>query len=199
MTYFIFCKRMKTAVYSIVACLLLTTVWTSGISYAAYGWWGWSTIKSSVTTSTGFLKRDVCPDGDRSLSYYDGSCGDYTAQSASEQPSDQPPVSPYERRIAKYRESEQAFDDFLQEKREMIDERGPIVPYYELVLPIRYRLALNRIDRIMEQWLDNGTTTEKAKLLVAKIEWMKMNRQMNDNLRLLLSYIQDKAVSLMPL
>ena len=62
----------------VLALVLIALVSFSSVGFAQYGWGGWGGWSSNGWGgSISFaLNRDVCPNGDKTPSIFDGSCGD---------------------------------------------------------------------------------------------------------------------------
>jgi len=181
---------MKYMSLSIVAIILASTI-LQPVTFAAYGWW-WS----SVSTSNKFLSRDVCPAGDSSSSYYDGTCS-----SPSLEPENQIVFSTQEYRPAKEQVTgilspEDELDTWIVERKIALEKALDKNEQKVLNMPIRYRMVQKEVDTIMSRWGDLDETVRhiKSVKLINKIDLIITSKKLSPKLLTIIKYIQDKAV-----
>lgn len=157
-------------------------------TFAAYGG-GWS----SVSSSSNFLSRDVCPSGDSSSSYYDGTCGSVeeehlsTAEEKEEAVTNQEEIS-----FVSTNDAEQ----WIVERKEVLEQAIETNEKKVLNMPLRYRMFQKQVDGIMNTWndLDWQVRHKKSVKLIKKINVVLASKKLSPKLLTIVQYIQDKAV-----
>lgn len=184
--------------------LILASVIVGGMclsgpqTFAAYGGWGgWSSISTSS-----FLKKDVCRDGDTSASYYDGTCEWVVHESA---------IKKAEETVIEKKdtgEEKKAIPEIFSlvpvsidpqrviERKNELEEKIAKNNIAVLNMPIIYRPTQIKIETIMSRWdgLDQELKDKKAIILIDKIDTLLETKKLPEKLRIIVQYIQDKAV-----
>jgi hypothetical protein len=181
---------MNYVALSVVAMISLSSL-AQPVVFAAYGGgWGGSSISSS-SSSTSALKRDVCPDGDKSPTYYDGSCASTRTTPSSEPTFVTQSVSTTDV-VAPTEQVEEWIVERKKQLQEAIDKNSQQV----MDMPMRYRSIQRKVETIMSKWEDMDTELrhKKSVLLIKKISKLIESKNLPPKLLITVKYIQDKAV-----
>ena len=182
-----------------VACFLIavsaSSVLLQSAAFAAYGGGWWSSVNSTSLT------RDLCPDGDKSKSYYDGTCGSETKKHE---------VAP----VADNKEKEEAFagervspndgymkegmslEEWIMKKKQELTQKGNDTEKKTIDMPVKYLVVQKKVDSLLSRWdnLSPEKKDTKIKVLVKKIDTLLTSKKLTPRLRMVIEYIQNKSI-----
>lgn len=169
---------------------LMCSVSIHSVTFAAYGG-GWSSVSSS--SSNNFLSRDVCPNGDASSSYYDGTCWSVSTEHPVADESKE--ESKKTEMVVVFESSDEA-EKWIEERKEVLQKAIDKSEKQVLNMPLRYRMVQKQVDGIMDAWdaLDKNVRHAKSVKLVKKINVILASKKLPPKLLMIIQYIQDKAV-----
>jgi len=185
---------MNRIILSSVSALLLFSCVAQPAVFAAYGGWGGG---SSIAKSS--LKRDVCPWGDKSASYYDGTCVEKVVSTekivlVKEETAPQHPVTDVEEVITQ---------EELRDLVDKIEERKDAIEKIEKKLTTMQRLKVDlierKVDSLMDSWsmLDDEKKMKKAVLLETRVRaFLAANKNVHPLLASIAIYIQQMALEM---
>lgn len=183
---------MKKWVSLFMLTVLVSSVSIHSTTFAAYGG-GWS----SVSSSSNFLSRDVCPNWDASSSYYDGTCWSVSTEHpvADERKEESKEESKETETVVVF-ESLDEVEEWIEERKEALQKAIDKSEKQVLNMPIRYRMVQKQVDGIMDAWnvLDKNVRHAKSVKLVKKINVILASKKLPPKLLMIIQYIQDKAV-----
>ena len=130
----------------------------------------------------------MCPGGDASASYYDGSCGESTETAG------------FTTQAVKKTDTAHDIAGTIDHIALIKERKAKIegVKDIKLNVPLAYRVKLKKVDVAMDDWLDKGSVERQVKLLrlYKKIQLLK-ERVSNEKSRAILGYVEEKLISLL--
>ena len=182
-----------------VACFLIavsaSSILLQPAAFAAYGG-GWG---SSVNATS--LTRDLCPDGDKSNSYYDWTCGSETKKhevapaldnKEKQETSAVELASPSDT----YMKEGMSLEEWIIKKKQELTQKWNDTEKKTIDMPVKYLVVQKKVDSLLSRW-DNLSTEKKdakIKVLVKKIDTLLTSTKLTPRLRMVIEYIQNKSI-----
>lgn len=187
---------MKQVIWVFLSAIMLFSSFAQPAVFAAYGGWGWWSSISKSSTSM-LLTRDVCPDGDKSASYYDGTClsANTDTTTTEEQSTEEHTTATTPEEIV----SEEEIKELLTKQKDVEEQIMKLKKKLPLVQKMKLTKIEKKVDSLLARWnmIDEVTRTNKVLLLNTKIDkFLSMHADAPTLLLSVVFYIKQESYTL---